>query len=436
MVDCGLFQGPKDLRNRNWLPFTGLQEIKSILLTHAHIDHSGFLPRLVREGYDRPVYCSQGTLDLCRIMLLDAAHLQEEDARFANESKHSRHLPALPLYETKDAEQALRLLQPLPFWTWHPLDEGCRFRLIPAGHILGASYIQFEIPQGDKKLRILFSGDIGNDRSCIMPPPEIPPESEVVIMEGTYGNRGQERFDPKEELGQIVKKVLGRGGTLVIPAFSVGRTQELLHLMSQLEQEGAIADVPVYLDSPMAQSATQIYAQHSQDLRAGVKLYSYKKLRMVNSTDESMLLCMSTEPKVVISAAGMLTGGRILHHMKAKLPDEKSAVLFVGYQAEGTKGRLLRQGLKKIRLHHRLIDVEAEILAIDSLSAHADSDELIEWLKSFPAVPRRVILNHGERASLEALRYRVDTELQIPVQIAQDRVPIVFDQNSFQELVP
>lgn len=417
LVDCGLFQGPKAVRARNWEGPQGLENLSGVLLTHAHIDHSGYLPKLVRDGFRGPVFCSEATAELCKIMLLDAAHLQEEDARFANETKYSSHVPALPLYETKDALAAIDLLHPLPLNEWVELQPGIGFQFLRSGHILGSTFVQVQYSKGNASEILTFSGDLGNDRSKVIKPPVVISESDYLVLEATYGDRMQPRTDPLRPFGEIINRVIERNGTLVIPAFTVGRTQEMLYMIRELEQLKVIPKVPVYLDSPMAQDVTDLYLRFSDDLKLAERNqkleapFSPQDYREVKSADESMLLCMSDEAKIVISAAGMLTGGRILHHLKAKLPDEKSAVLFVGYQPEGTKGQLLRQGLRTIRIHHQLIHVEAEVLSLDSLSAHADSEDTIQWLKQFKRAPREVFLNHGEISGLEALRYRIQTEL-------------------------
>lgn len=423
LVDCGLFQGPRIIRERNWDEFPEPERVSAVLLTHAHIDHSGYLPKLVKEGFKGPIFSSRATAELCKIMLLDAAHLQEEDARFANREKYSSHKPALPLFETEDAEAAIRLLKPLEIHKTHNLAEGLAVELFRSGHILGSTYVQVRA----NDLKILFSGDIGNGRSRVLKPPEAPPASDVVIMEGTYGDRNQPRIDVFAELQQIINRVFSRGGTLIIPAFTVGRTQELLHLIGCLERDGKIPHVPVYLDSPMALDATELYLGHPEELQVhnGMGPLSCSNYHAVQSADESMLVCMSNDPKIVISAAGMLTGGRVLHHLKSKLPDEKSAVLFVGYQAEGTKGRLLRHGLRKVRIHHQPVDVEAEVLSIDTLSAHADSDDLMAWLVQLPE-PQQILLNHGEKLALEALQYRIKTELgwSAKIILQNERIPL------------
>jgi metallo-beta-lactamase family protein len=425
LVDCGLYQGPKEIRQLNWDVFLEAKNLDAVVLTHAHIDHSGYLPKLVKEGFTGPVYSTRSTKDLCEIMLLDAAHLQEEDARYANRSRHSKHDPALPLYTTDDAVRALKHFQPLSFDDWHEMVPGLSLRFLRAGHILGSSIIQFAY-EGDHGSRLMsFSGDLGNGRSHIIKPPVALTETDYLVLESTYGDRVQPREDHIDLLGKIIKRVLGRGGTLVVPAFTVGRTQELLYIIRELESQKLIPKTPVYVDSPMALDATQVYMNHPEELRLAfidgqlqtpLCTTSYEA---VKSADDSMLLCMDTSPKVVISAAGMLTGGRILHHLKAKLPDPKSAVLFVGYQAEGTKGLLLKQGLTSVRIHHQLVTVEAEIISLDSFSAHADSDDIMDWLKNLKCPPRGVFLNHGEPNALRSLRYRIIHELGWKVVIPQ-----------------
>ncbi len=433
LIDCGLFQGPKEFRIKNWDDFPmDPKEIDAVILTHAHIDHSGYLPKLVREGFHGPIYCSQGTADLLEIMLMDSAHLQEEDARFANETRHSKHFPALPLYNSYDAVKALELLWPVPSDKWLPLDEeesGTAFQLIRSGHILGSRFVQIHWDDGNGGKVITFSGDLGNGRSHIIKQPVSLKESDYLVMEATYGDRVQPKADILSVMERIINRVWSRQGVLVIPAFSVGRTQEIIWLIRQLEEEGRIPkDIPVWLDSPMAQNATEVYMKHEEELKEAFRGGELQPpicpqhYKTVSSADESMLLCMADDPGIVISAAGMLSGGRVLHHLKARLPHEKNAVLFVGFQVEGTKGRLLKQGLSKIRIHHKEIDVEAEILAVESLSAHADSDDILRWCSEFEKAPQKVFLNHGEPGPLGALQYRLKTELDWESEIAVEGV--------------
>lgn len=426
LVDCGLFQGPKEIRARNWEPHPETRNIKAVILTHAHIDHSGYIPKLVKDGFRGPIYCSAATADLCKILLPDSGYLQEEDARFANMKRYSEHSPALPLYTEQDAYAALPYFSPQELDKWIPLEKGLSFRLIRAGHILGATYAQFSYSNEHGSKILTFSGDLGNGASYLLKDPVQLTETDDLVLEATYGDRSQKRGHEMNQLRDIINKVLGRKGTLVIPAFAVGRTQELLYMIHKLESSGQIEKHKVYLDSPMAQDATELYKKYEEDLRPELTAHgSIPPLRSANfipvsSADESMLLCMNDDPKIVISAAGMLTGGRIMHHLKAKLPGEKNGVLFVGYQVEGTKGYLLKNGLMSIRIHHEEVSVDAEIFSIDSLSAHADSDDLVNWVRGFSQKPSRVFLNHGEKNALEALQYRLRHELHLKnVTIAQ-----------------
>lgn len=419
LVDCGLFQGPREIRERNWAHENNAENIKAVILTHAHIDHSGYIPRLVSEGFSGPIHCSEATADLCRILLPDSGYLQEEDAHFANLKRYSRHHPALPLYTEKEAVQSLEYLSTRPLNQWMELEPGLSFRLLRAGHILGATFVQISYETREGSRFLTFSGDLGNGRSFLLKEPVQLTESDELVLESTYGDRVQSRENVLVQFRDIINKVLGRGGTLVIPAFAVGRTQELLYMIHSLERDGQIERHDVYLDSPMALDATELYQKHSDELRPEIiqnrTVSSIKCARFtpVKSADESMLLCMNDDPKIVISAAGMLTGGRIMHHLKTKLPDARNGVLFVGYQVEGTKGYLLKNGLNTIRIHHQPVSVEAEIFSIDSLSAHADSNDLVKWVNGMSKKPRRIFLNHGEKSSLEALRYRLRHDLRI-----------------------
>ncbi|HEX4926204.1 MAG TPA: MBL fold metallo-hydrolase [Bdellovibrionales bacterium] len=425
LVDCGLFQGPKEKRLLNWTPFIDATTVNAMILTHAHIDHSGYLPKLVKDGFKGPVYCSSGTQDLARILLLDTAHLQEEDALYANQSGYSHHRPALPLFTEQDALAALKLLKQVKDEEWHPLSEHVRFRLTRSGHILGSRFVQVAYDTHDGSKTVTFSGDLGNGRSQVLKPPVTGLETDDLVLEATYGNRVQPRVDPKIEMASIIRRVAKRDGVLVIPAFSVGRTQEILLLIRQLEDAGMIPSLPVYVDSPMANHATEIYMSHTEDhqlvvidgaLRPPICSSDYEPIR---HAQDSMVLCMRKGPMIVISAAGMLTGGRIMHHLKHRLPKPENAVLFVGYQAEETKGRLLQDGIKELRIHHQNIPVRAEILTIDSLSAHADADDTIEWIKSFRRGPKRILLNHGEPDALRALAERIRSELGIETRIPE-----------------
>jgi metallo-beta-lactamase family protein len=416
LVDCGLFQGPKEIRMQNWNSFEGAKDLNSVILTHAHIDHSGYLPKLVREGFNGPIYSSPGTHDLCKIMLLDSGRLQEEDAGYANRTGYSNHKPALPLYTEADAAYTLLKFKSLERDQWHAINPGMNLRFLRSGHIIGSSFVQLAVQTEEGSKLITFSGDLGNGRSNTLKPPVTVSETDVLVLEATYGNRQQPRADPFPQMASLINRIYDRQGVLVIPAFTVGRTQELLFLIRQLEDANIIPKIPVYLDSPMAIDATEIYLRHTEDhqlvfrnglVESPVSTSSYKPVR---SADESMLLCMKEGPMIVISAAGMLTGGRIMHHLKHRLPDKRNAVLFVGYQAEGTKGRLLQEGVLDIRIHHQTIPVEAEICSLESISAHADAEDTIRWLRGLRRPPETIFLNHGETDALEALKKKIETE--------------------------
>ncbi len=419
LIDCGLFQGPKEKRLLNWNSTLDPKTVDAIILTHAHLDHSGFLPKFVKDGYKGPIYCSSATRDLCRLLLMDAAHLEEEDASYANQTGYSNHKPALPLFNSDDAMSALRLFRPYDKEEWFEISSDIRFRFIRSGHILGSRFIQVSYDDANEMRFLTFSGDLGNGRSRVIKPPIGGLETDTLVLESTYGDRKQPRQDPAEQLAPIVCNVMARNGVLLIPAFSVGRTQELLLLIRELENAEKIPKSQVYVDSPMANNATDIYINHPEEHQLMVKgnevlppiCSSY--YTAVRSKQDSNALCSRRGPMIVISAAGMLTGGRVMHHLKNRLPDPNSAVLFVGFQAEETKGRLLQDGLKEIRIHHQTVPVRAEILSIDSLSAHADVEDTLEWLRSFRKLPTKIFINHGEAHAAQALAERIHKELKI-----------------------
>jgi metallo-beta-lactamase family protein len=405
LIDCGLFQGPQPNRERNRKAFfKTLPRLDKIILTHAHLDHSGYLPRIFKEGYRGPILCSKGTADLCRILLRDAAFLEEESARYANETKYSNHNLAIPLFTEEDAELALKHLAPIERDSWQGLAEGVRFRFLRAGHIIGASLVQMEFKSQYHSKTITFSGDVGHGRSFILRGPQEGIETDVLVLESTYGDRQHPRTDVLQAFAEIYNRTVKRGGVLVIPAFAVGRAQEVTYMIRLLEDQGRIPVVPVILDSPMAISAMEVCLNHHEDRlvdsgHVGGEEFKPKLFEVSTTRDESILTCMKEGPLVVISASGMLSGGRILHHLKRRLPDERNTVLFCGYQAEGTKGRFLQEKGKEtgeIRIHHQNIPIAAEISTIDQLSAHGDQDDLLNWLSRMRRIPSTIILNHGD----------------------------------------
>jgi metallo-beta-lactamase family protein len=424
LIDCGLYQGPKALRLLNWEKPDFFSAVSSIVITHAHIDHSGLLPRWALWGWRGPIFCTETTAQLLRIMLIDSARLQEEDARFANVTKHSRHDPALPLYTENDARRALELLHPIAFDQWQPLSPLVSFRFLRAGHILGSAIVQVAYTNSSHTRFLTFSGDLGGGHSELLKEPQAVIETDDLVLESTYGDRSVLAEGRESRLADIINKVLGRKGTLVIPAFALGRTQDLLLSMFRLQATGRIPPAPIYLDSPMANAVTKIYLDNLDELKQAPGsreldlALSSRFFHRVEDSDSSMLLCMSDEPKIVISASGMLQGGRVLHHLKSKLPDKNSGVLFVGFQGSETKGRLLSEGLPKIRIHHKEITVEAEIFRLDGYSAHGDADDLMRWIRQFKRGPTRIFLNHGEpesqRVFADRLRRELGTDVEIP----------------------
>lgn len=410
LVDCGLFQGMKNLRELNWqaLPVAPA-DIDAVVLTHAHLDHCGYLPRLVAEGFRGRIHATPATRDVAELILLDSANLQEKDAEFANRKGFSKHRPALPLYRVVDAERALARFSDVALHRETALPGGATLTLRRAGHILGASTAQIDIGG----MRVVFSGDLGRYNDPVMHDPEDVRQADYIVVESTYGNRRHDAADPVEALGAVIERTVLRGGTVVIPAFAVGRAQTLIHALWKLRQAGRLRNVPVYLDSPMATSATELLARHAsehklsaQDCEAACAAVTY-----VRDVEGSKALSANRYPKVVISASGMATGGRVLHHMAAFGSDHRNTLLFAGFQAAGTRGRKLLDGATETRIYGQWIPVKAEVAELPMLSAHADSDELMRWLSGFREAPRRVFIVHGEPQASEALRERIQREL-------------------------
>lgn len=410
LIDCGLFQGTKNLRLRNWgeLPVP-VDSLDAVILTHAHIDHSGYLPVLARNGYRGPVYCTPGTLDLCEVMLRDSARLQEEEAEFANRHGYSKHHPALPLYTVDDAERVLRQFVPRDFDVPTPLNERVAFRLLPAGHILGAASVV--LCCGHKL--IAFSGDLGRPNDPIMRAPAPPVHANYLVVESTYGDRLHEPGDPIDELEALFSKTFARGGVVVMPCFAVGRAQEILHYIAQLKVAGRMPNVPVYLDSPMATSVTDIYRHHLRDHRLTLSQAEAigKAAIMVRTVDQSKAIGEHRGPMVIIAGSGMATGGRVLHHLKAYAPDPRNTIALVGYQAAGTRGAALAAHEPSIKIHGEYVRVRAHVETISSLSAHADYSETLAWLGHLSLAPERTFVTHGEPAAADALRRRIEETL-------------------------
>ncbi|MFD3300497.1 MBL fold metallo-hydrolase RNA specificity domain-containing protein [Aquipseudomonas alcaligenes] len=410
MIDCGLFQGLKNLRELNWqrLPINP-GDIDAVVLTHAHLDHCGYLPRLVLDGFSGRIHCSNATRDVAELILRDSAFLQEKDAELANRKGFSKHSPALPLYRVADIDRTMALFKPAALHEEVTLPGDGRLLLRRAGHILGASTAQIDI--GGR--RILFSGDLGRYDDPVMHDPESVPEADYVVIESTYGNRHHDTTDPLDALEEVIKRTVQRGGTVVIPAFAVGRAQSLIHSLWQLRRSGRLHNLPVYLDSPMATSASELLQRYPKDHRLGRQdcEAACESVNYVRDVEESKALSANRYPKVIISASGMATGGRVLHHIAAFGPDHRNTLLFSGYQAAGTRGRKLLEGARETKIYGQWLPINAEIAELPMMSAHADSDELMRWLSGFQRAPRRVFVVHGEADASEALRERIQREL-------------------------
>lgn len=410
LIDCGLFQGLKNLRELNWqrLPISP-GDIDAVVLTHAHLDHCGYLPRLVLDGFSGRIHCSSATRDVAELILRDSAFLQEKDAELANRKGFSKHSPALPLYRVADIDRTMALFKPAALHEEVTLPGDGRLLLRRAGHILGASTAQIDI--GGR--RILFSGDLGRYDDPVMHDPESVPEADYVVIESTYGNRHHDTTDPLDALEEVIKRTVQRGGTVVIPAFAVGRAQSLIHSLWQLRRSGRLHNLPVYLDSPMATSASELLQRYPKEHRLGRQdcEAACDSVTYVRDVEESKALSANRYPKVIISASGMATGGRVLHHIAAFGPDHRNTLLFSGYQAAGTRGRKLLEGARETKIYGQWLPINAEIAELPMLSAHADSDELMRWLSGFQRAPRRVFVVHGEADASEALRERIQREL-------------------------
>lgn len=441
LIDAGLFQGLKELRERNWLPFLiPATEIDAIVLTHAHLDHCGYLPRLVSQGFRGRVFCTAGTLDLCRIVLPDAGRIQEEDAANANRHGYSKHAPALPLYTEADAFRAVSQLQPVGYDRPMPVAADVEAEFVNAGHLLGSAYAR--VRTGG--MTILFGGDLGRFGRPVLPDPSAVSEADYLLVESTYGNRVHQQDDDGAQLAEVINRTASRGGRVIIPAFAIGRVEELIYWLKRLEDAKRIPVLPVFVDSPMAIEALARYQQRLTELDPELRpededekaphgradhadqlterqrharherqmcVFCTERFRTISSAAESKQLTQSKMPAIIISASGMATGGRVLHHLKATLPDARNTILFAGYQAEGTRGRQLVDGEKVVKIHGEMIPVHAEVALVESMSAHADSNEVLRWLGGFTRAPRLTFIVHGEPVAMEALSASIHQRL-------------------------
>lgn len=417
LVDCGLFQGFKTLRLRNWEEFpVSPESIDFVIITHAHLDHSGYLPALVKSGFRGKVLMTEGTFELAKVLWADSAKIFEEDTERANRKGYSKHKPAKTLFDLNDVERALQLVEVVDFEKEISLSNDVKFKFLHAGHILGAAQVLLTV--GDT--RVHFTGDLGREKDPLMLGPAAFSGSDILITESTYGDSTHSDMDPETQLSEILNKVLKRGGTAVIPAFAVGRTQSLMLHIWRLLKQGKIPKVPVFLNSPMAASVTSLYHRHKEEHRIDLHEFDemYKSVKIIHDVNESKSLNEMDEPKIIIAASGMMTGGRVLHHVAKFGTDSQNAILFSGYQAGGTRGRQLLDGAKFVRIFKKDVPIRAEIFSLDSLSAHMDSEEVLSWLKLAPTPPKMTYLIHGEPAAADRLRFRINDELGWPARVA------------------
>jgi metallo-beta-lactamase family protein len=417
LLDCGLFQGWKLHRERNWQSPAALREVDAVVLSHAHLDHSGWLPALVKHGFRGPIHASPATCELARVLLLDSAHLQEEDARRANRYGYSRHAKALPLYTRADAQRALGQFVPLAPGRELRIGRSIA-RLTPVGHLLGACSVA--LTHGGQ--RLVFSGDVGRRDDLLMPPPEPPPPADVMIVESTYGNRLHPAEDGAALLADIVNRTVQRGGSVLLPSFAVGRAQALLLMLQRLRRAHLIPrEVPIFLDSPMALEATALYRRHGRLLRVPARELATlcDGVRLVATVQQSMRLSASRYPAIIISASGMATGGRVLHHLKARAPDERNAVVFPGFQVGGSRGARMVAGEREVKIHGEMVPVRAEVRHLEGLSGHADRGELLAWLRHLKRAPQQTFVVHGEPDAADAMRVAIQNDLGWRVRVPE-----------------
>jgi metallo-beta-lactamase family protein len=443
LIDCGMFQGPKEWRERNWqnTPIPA-NEIDAVVLTHAHLDHCGWIPRLLKNGFRGPVYATPATIDLCGILLPDSGHLQEEDAAFYNKHQTSKHKPALPLYTLQEAQNCLQYFRPVPSQAMLQLCPELSFRFVPAAHILGSAMVELNFQTNGTKRRLLFTGDVGRVRNQNTAPGKVvrsgPTEGETadtLVMESTYGNRRHPTDDPRPALATLIRQTVERGGSVVVPAFAVERTQKFLFILKELMESGEIPPIPVYCDSPMAIQAVEIFMKHSEEYsEITQKLVTHygspldwSGFQFASTPEQSKRINDFKSPCIIISASGMVTGGRVLHHLAQRLPDARNTVIFIGFQAQGTRGFTIKSGATEVKIFGEIIPIRAQVAAFEQFSDHADTPELLQWLRTFANKPSVTYLVHGDPAASSQLRETMTKELGWNVQVAEwmEKVEIV-----------
>jgi metallo-beta-lactamase family protein len=435
LIDCGMFQGQKEWRERNWQnPPVPASEIDAVILTHAHLDHCGWIPRLVKQGFRGPIFATQATVELCSVVLADSGHLQEEDAAFYNKKKASKHDVALPLYTLQEAQDCMQYFKPAAVGQTTQVSPELSFRFVPAAHILGSIMAEVTLNTGGQTRRLLFTGDIGRVRNSEIAPGKVvhsgPQEGEtadLLVMESTYGNRKHPDTDPRPELARLIRETVQRGGSVVVPAFAVERTQKFLFMLKELMESGQIPRVPVFCDSPMAIKAVDIFLKHSEEYTSQtadlIKKYgsplNWPGVTFAQTAEQSKKINASQYPSIIISSSGMVTGGRILHHLSQRLPDPKNLVLFIGFQAPGTRGEIIKSGAPEVKIFGDFVPIRAQIATLEQFSDHADTPELLKWLHTFTNKPGVTYLVHGELSASSPLRDAINNELGWNVQVAQ-----------------
>ncbi len=434
LIDCGLFQGPKEWRERNWSDTpVPAREIDAVILTHAHLDHCGWIPRLVKEGFKGPIYATQATIDLCGILLPDSGHLQEEDAAFYNKKKISKHKPALPLYTMEEAQACLQYFTPVEIHESRQLSPDAGFRFVASAHILGATMAEVTLNSNGSGRRLLFTGDIGRVHDDTISPgkvihhgPEVGETADLLVMESTYGNRLHPKNDPRPEMARLIGDCLRRGGTVVVPAFAVERTQKFLFMLKEMMEAGEIPRAPVHADSPMAIQAVNIFLKHEEEFtpqardlvqRFGSPL-TWQGFYFDTTPEQSKRINDSKYPSIIVSSSGMVTGGRIQHHLTQRLPDPRNLVLFIGFQAQGTRGYTIKSGAPSVKIFGQEVPIRAQVAALEQFSDHADTPELLQWLRTFTKAPATTYLVHGDPAASAALQQSIKSELGWSVQVA------------------